>query len=323
LPRPGWRKITLVSSDGASTEPAGRRPDERVAVVVVSRDRRDALLASVPRHLELPERPGVVVVDNASSDGSAELLARTHPCVRVIRLDRNRGGAARNVGAQAVRAPYVALTDDDAWWQPGALQRAADLLDAHPRLAVVQPHILVGASERDDAICAEMAASPLPRRHGQPGHPLLSFVACAVVMRRDALLSAGGFSERFGIGGEEELLGWDLAAHDWVMSYVPDVVAHHHPPRVPGGRPQRREIGIRNTLWTTWLRRPVRTAAVRSVQVLARCPGDWVTARGVARAVAGAPAVLRERRLSPPHVEAMRRLLDDQQLRSASRRYVD
>jgi GT2 family glycosyltransferase len=297
--------------------------DPRVSVVVVSRDRRQALLESVPRHLGLPEQPAVVVVDNASSDGSPDLVAQRHPEVRVIRLGRNRGGAARNIGARAAGTPYVAFTDDDAWWEPGALRRAADLLDAHPRLAVVQAHILVGPAARDDAICLEMAASPLPRRHGQPGHPLLSFVACAVVMRRDALLAVGGFSERLGIGGEEELLGWDLAAHDWVMSYVPDVVAHHHPPHVPGGRPQRREIGIRNTLWTTWLRRPLPTAAVRTVQVLALCPGDWVTARGVARAVAGASSVLRERRPSPPHVEAMRRLLDGQQLRSESRRYVD
>jgi hypothetical protein len=39
----------------------------------------------------------------------------------------------------------------------------------------------------------------------------VSFIACAVVLRRSAVLGVGGFSERFGIGGEEELLGWDLA----------------------------------------------------------------------------------------------------------------
>jgi GT2 family glycosyltransferase len=294
-----------------------------VTIVVVSRDRRPALLHSVPRHLALPERPAVIVVDNASRDGSADAVARAHPDVRVIALERNRGGAARNVGAEAAGTPYAAFSDDDSWWRPGALRRAADLLDAHPRLAVVQAHILVGPEERDDAICTEMAASPLPRAPGLPGHPLLSFVACAVVVRVAALRAVGGFAERFGIGGEEELLGWDLAAAGWQMSYVPEIVAHHHPPRVAGGRPRRREVGIRNTLWTTWLRRPLPAAARRTVHTLSRCPGDWVTARGVARALAGAPAVLRERRVSPPHVEAMRRLLDEQQMRSVARRYVD
>jgi N-acetylglucosaminyl-diphospho-decaprenol L-rhamnosyltransferase len=297
--------------------------DPRTAIVVASRDRREQLLASIPRHRALPERPAVVVVDNASTDGTPAALARAHPEVRVLRLARNRGGAARTVGARAVRTPYVAFSDDDSWWRPGALRRAADLLDAHPHLAVVQAHILVGPAERDDPICAEMAASPLPRRDGQPGHPLLSFVACAVVVRREPFLAVGGFPERFGIGGEEELVGWDLASAGWLMSYVPEVVGHHHPPASTGGRPERREVGIRNTLWTTWLRRPAAVAARRTARDLRRFPRDRVTARGIGRAVAGAPWALRERQVSPPHVEAMRRMLDEQQLRSRSRRYVD
>jgi hypothetical protein len=105
------------------------------------------------------------------------------------------------------------------------------------------------------------------------------------------------------------------------MSYVPELVVHHHPPPSPGGRPERREIGIRNTLWTTWLRRPAVPAARRTGRMLRRFPADRTTARGVARAMAGAPWVLRERRVSPPEVERMRRLLEEQQLSSRSRRY--
>jgi len=298
-------------------------PDPRTAVVVASRDRREALLDSIPRHLALPERPRVVLVDNASSDGSPDAVAAAHPEVEILRLDRNRGGGGRNAGARAVQEPYVAFTDDDAWWEPGALRRAADLLDAHPRLAVVQAHILVGPEERPDPICAEMAESPLPAAEGQPGHPILSFVACTVVVRRQAFLSVGGFAERFGIGGEEELVGWDLTGEGWTMSYVPEVVGHHCPPRVAGGRPERREVGIRNTLWTTWLRRPAAAAARRTARDLRKFPADRVTARGIGRALAGMPWVLGQRRVSPPHVEDMRRMLEDQQHRSRSRRYVD
>ena len=141
-----------------------------------------------------------------------------------------------------------------------------------------------------------------------------------MVVRRQALLEVGGFSPRFGIGGEEELLGWELAAAGWQMSYVPDVVAHHDPPP-SGGRPERRRRGIRNTLWTTWLRRPARAAALRTVREMRQFRLDVTTLRGVGEALAGIPWVLRERRVSPPHVETMRRLLDDQQLSSESRRH--
>jgi hypothetical protein len=140
-------------------------------------------------------------------------------------------------------------------------------------------------------------------------------------MRREAVLSVGGFCERLSIGGEEELLSWDLAGAGWLMSYVPELIAHHHPPP-HDGRPERREMGIRNTLWTAWLRRPARSAATRTVRQLRRSPADRYTARAVVRALAGAPWVLRERRVSPPHVERMRRMLEEQQLNSRARRYV-
>jgi N-acetylglucosaminyl-diphospho-decaprenol L-rhamnosyltransferase len=205
--------------------------------------------------------------------------------------------------------PYVAFCDDDSWFAPGSLRRAADVLDRHPRLAAVNAHILVGPDERLDPSCEDMARARLPAADGQPGHPLLSFIACAVVVRRAAVLGVGGFSERLGIGGEEELLGWDLAAAGWQMSYVPEVIAHHHPPP-NDGRPERREQLLRNKLLWLWLRRPARTAAARTLEILRRSPRDRFSARAVARAVAAIPWVLRKRRVGPPHVEAMRRQLE-------------
>src|SRR4051812_38738502 len=183
------------SSAGRSRRASDQRAviaDARCTIVVATRDRHDQLAATLPRHLALPERPHVVVVDDASSE---PVVA---PGADVLRLERGAGGAARNAGARASTTPYVAFTDDDAWWDPGALRAAADLLDAPPRLALVQPHVLVGAAQRDDPTCLEMDASPLT---GSPGRPILSFIACAVVVRRDALLACGGFPERMGIGG--------------------------------------------------------------------------------------------------------------------------
>ena len=284
-------------------------PDLRVAVVVASRNRRELLLRTLSRHLALPERPRVVVVDDASTDGTADAVEAMGRGIDVIRLSRNVGGAARNVGMRAVDAPYVALCDDDSWWSPGALRRAADLLDRHPRLAAINGHILVGPDQHIDPACEEMARNVLPRVGDQPGHPLLSFLACAVVLRRSPVLELGGFWERFGLGGEEELLGWDLAGAGWLMSYVPEIVAHHHPPP-NDGRPERRERAIRNALWVAWLRRPAPAAAARTLHALGSGPPDRASVRAVARALAGLPWVLRRRRVSPPHVEAMRRRLE-------------
>src|SRR3954447_14430621 len=151
-------------------------------IVIATRDRHEQLRVTTARHRALPERPRVIVVD----DGSTPPVALDD--VEVIRLDAGLGAPAPNARARAAETAYVAFTDDDAWWAPGALRRAVDLLDAHPRLALVQAHVLVGRDERDDPTCAAMADSPILAADGQPGHPILSFVACAVVVRRDAFL---------------------------------------------------------------------------------------------------------------------------------------
>jgi N-acetylglucosaminyl-diphospho-decaprenol L-rhamnosyltransferase len=300
---------------------SGPGRDPRVSVVVITHDRCAELLRTLDRLAALPEQPRVVVVDNASSDGTAEAVRTSHPDVLLLEPGENLGAVGRNLGVAATTTPYTAFCDDDTWYDPGALSRAADLLDAHPRLAVVTGSIVVEPRGQLDAICEEMAQSPLRRPDGLPGHPLLSFLAGVSVVRRSAFEQAGGFSARLWLGGEEELLASDLARAGWHMAYVPDVRAHHHASRLRDAHLRRRH-GIRNTLWFTWLRRPLPSAVRRTVGLVRRLPRDRVTAGGLLDAVRGAPWVLRERAVVPPHVEDGYRALEAMQLRSRARQYV-
>ncbi|MBV9197971.1 MAG: glycosyltransferase [Solirubrobacterales bacterium] len=281
-----------------------------IAVVVVSRNRLAQLCQTLPRHLDDPAQPRVVLVDDASTDGTPEAVRRRFPAVEVITLPVPRGAVARNVGLRSVAEPYVAFCDDDAWFEPGSLGRAAALLDGQPRLAVVNPRILVGSDRQVDPVCEEMARSPLPAAPQQPGHPLLSFIACAVVVRRDAALQVGGFCERFQTGAEEKLLGWDLAAAGWQLSYVPELVARHCPPG-HDGRPRRRAQTLRNELWTNWLRRSPAGAVRATVRELRGSPLDTVTLRGIAEAAGGAGWVISRRRRCPAIVEQWISLLEE------------
>jgi GT2 family glycosyltransferase len=295
--------------------------DPRVSVVMITLNRRDEAIRTVRTILALPERPRMVVVDNGSTDGTSTALEGIHPRLRVIALPTNLGAAGRTLGVERVDTPYVAFCDDDSWPAPGALRRAADLLDQHPRLAVVTGRILAGAEQREDLICAEMAASPLSADPNLPGAPLLSFLAGASVLRRSAYLEVGGFEPRLGIGGEEELLGTDLVSAGWAMAYVDDIVIHHHASTARDAHARRR-AGIRNTLWFTWLRRPFRSALWRTVRLVRTLPRDRVTAAGLLDAAEGLGWVLRHRRVVPPAIEAGLQALEDSQLRSKARRYV-
>ncbi len=117
-----------------------------------------------------------------------------------------------------------------------------------------------------------------------PGPTLLGIMAGLTMIRRRAFHEVGGFEPRMWLGGEEELLALDLAAAGWWMCWREDVVIHHRPSTSRDAR-RRRQLGIRNTLWTLWLRRPVRSALRRSTQIVRSAPADRYTALAVLEAV--------------------------------------
>src|SRR4051794_3521472 len=223
----------------------------RVAVVMITHNRCAEVLRSLEHLTRLPEQPPILLVDNGSTDDTAPAVARRFPRVEVLDAGGNLGAAGRTLGVRRVGAPYVALCDDDSWWEPGALAQAADLFDAHERLGLLCARILVGAEAREDPMCAELERSPLPAAPGMPGRPVLGFLAGASVVRRSAFLEAGGFPDNAFIGGEEELLAVDLATRGWWLCYAPELVAHHYPS--PQRNPfTRRAHLVRNALWFAW-----------------------------------------------------------------------
>ena len=122
----------------------------------------------------------VLLFDNASRPGVVEGVVREFDGVELVRCDENRGAAGRNAGVARVRTPYVGFCDDDTWWAPGALARAADLLDTHRDVGAISACVLVGDDERVDPTCEAMAMSPLDST-GLPGPALFSFMAGAAV----------------------------------------------------------------------------------------------------------------------------------------------
>src|SRR5207248_482925 len=135
------RPVTMAAA-GAPAPSA----DERVGAVVLTYNRAVEVTRTVDRLANLPERPRIVVVDNASVDQAASALARQFPDVSYVRLDQNYGASARNVGVRLCARPYVGLCDDDTWFEPGSLSRAADLFDTYPSVAIVTGKVLVGGS---------------------------------------------------------------------------------------------------------------------------------------------------------------------------------
>jgi GT2 family glycosyltransferase len=202
------------------------------------------------------------------------------------------------------RTRYVAFADDDSYWTPGSLARAAELMTAHERVGLLAAQVLVGPEARVDPICDAMAAAPLGTPDGAPGPSVLGFLACAVVVRRDAFLAAGGFRPELFVYGEEALLAMDLAAAGWLLSYTPELTVRHLPQ--PAGRDggARRRIEARNRLLTALLRRPPGVVAREAAAAWRADPGAL---RDAARLL---PWVCRNRRRVPAGLESDLAALD-------------
>ena len=282
--------------------------DERVTVAVLTHNRLAEVERTLAALLSVPEPPPVIVVDNASSDGTQRRLSARSD-ISYIRLAHNVGAAARNVAVRQASTRYVALCDDDTWWEAESLRRAADILDRCPRHALLVSRVLVGESGRVDPTCEVMATSPLPREPDDPGPPLLGFLAGASIVRRDMFLSVGGFSERLFIGGEEALVAIDFAMRGFRMSYVCDLTVHHFP-SAHRDASAREFYLLRNALWTAWLRRSPTTALASTLRAGRAATEDWVACRALASALRGLPWVLSRRRQVPARLERQLRALE-------------
>jgi GT2 family glycosyltransferase len=280
--------------------PEGFAVNPRVTVVMITRNRRERTLASLRHLLELPARPAIVVVDNGSSDRTMEALAALAPRVEAIGAGANLGAAGRNIGVVRAGTPYVAFSDDDSWWAPGSLERAADLFDRDPGLGLVGAKILVGPEERVDPVCQWMAQAL--RKEPLDPVPIVGFVACGAIVRRNAFLRAGGFERRYEVGGEERLLALDLLRDGWRLRYAASIVAHHHP-CAARDRGARRRREVRNDLWSAWLRRPLGSALGETRKALQAALRDRHARAGFAEALRGARWVLGNRAPIPREIE--------------------
>lgn len=247
----------------------------------------------------------ILAVDNASTDGSAEMVAEEFPDVRVVRLPENVGAAARNTGIAAAQGDIVITLDNDVRLTTAEdVARAVAVFARHPSAAIVS-FMIVGP---DGRLSRRDWCHPRdPDRWAETEFLTDYVLEGASACRREAFLASGGYWAPLFIGHE----GWDLAlrllaaGHDLV--YAPSVRVQH---LVESSvRPSARiyYTFARNAIWVA-LRNYHAPAAARSIAqdlaltgfaaARARQPRAWLN--GVVDGVRGARAALATRRpLSP------------------------
>ena len=208
----------------------------------------DRCLASVQTHRG-EMTTDVLVIDNASSDGSHAAAAAAHPWARLIENPHNAGlSSAWNQGIRETRAPFILFLNPDAEIWRGTLADYVAVAQSHPRVGIVGPMIRnsdgsVYPSGRPfpgilDALGHGFLGgfapkNPFSRRYHMQGwdrstERSIDWVSGAcMLIRREALDQTGGFDEGFFLYGEELDVATRMAAAGWEVLFTPEVEFLH------------------------------------------------------------------------------------------------
>jgi GT2 family glycosyltransferase len=203
-----------------------------VSVVVATFERAwrlERVLAAMRAQTLAPDRFEVIVVDDASGDGTAELLEREREAggidLRPIARGRNGGwAAAREDGRLAARAELVAFTDDDCIPDPGWLEAGLGACAENPG-AIVQ-----GRTIRDEAEWSRLSGTGRAfARTLEITRPDPHFQTCNVFYPRELIERAGGFDiESFSrVPGEDADLAWRAIEAGAPTAFAPEALVRH------------------------------------------------------------------------------------------------
>jgi GT2 family glycosyltransferase len=227
-----------------------------LSVSIVNTNSRELLLACL-ESLQ-GEDAELVVLDNASEDGSAQAVRERFSNVRVIAQGRRAGfGANHNAVIRATAGRYVYVLNEDTTAEDWGFARMVAYMDAHPRVAALGPRIVYpdgrhqASAWRFPTPLTSLLSLPtlgrvgIAQSQGDRPRAVDWVMGAALLLRREALDEVGLFDEGFFIYSEEVDLQLRLRRTGWEVHYFPEVTIVHHESQFSAEIPERRV----NEMW--------------------------------------------------------------------------
>ena len=224
--------------------------NQSCTIIIVSYNCRDALRECLGKLARSGDMPPVIVVDNASMDGSIEMVAHNFPPVQLIRNARNCGfAAACNQGIRASNADFILLLNPDTLVECAELQKLHDAMNTRPNIGACGPRILnVSGSLQPSCrrfpslwamTCDELGLgrlfphSRLFATYRMSGwahdetREVDQLMGSCLLLRSAALDAVGPLDERFFLYFEEVDLCWRLWRGGWRVLFVAGATVTH------------------------------------------------------------------------------------------------
>jgi hypothetical protein len=214
----------------------------------------DSIRAQTARDFE------IIVSDDASTDGSAELVSQRYPEATLIRSPRNRGfAAAANAGVRASQGDFIFLLNNDVALDPRCLEELLRPIETDPGLGACAPKMVyydnpslinsAGHACGPDGVVVDIGRGQPDGAWFNRPREVLGACAGAALYRRRMLDEIGLFDESFVMSFEDADLSWRAQWAGWRCRYVPTAVVRHREGASRGIASKRSAVlGMRNTV---------------------------------------------------------------------------
>ncbi len=236
-----------------------------LSVIIINWNTRELVLQCIDSVYHTTEALvfDVMVVDNASTDGSVEAIKKRFPDVKIIVNHENLGFArACNRGIEEAGGRYVALLNSDTVLTPSALKTLVDFMDGNRRVGICAPQLLNSDGSLQNSIATlptlatELLNKSLLRRLFPGKYPgkehridnpmeVESLIGACMIIRKEALCEVGTFDEDYFFFLEETDLCLRMYRKGWLVVFNPQVRVYH----LQGASAKKVNIGARVEYW--------------------------------------------------------------------------
>ncbi|ALA70061.1 glycosyl transferase [Geobacillus stearothermophilus 10] len=248
-----------------------RQPFPLVSIVMLAWNRKDDVRESLCYIQKIDYEPlEIIVVDNASTDGTAEMVEEEFADVRLIKIGKNIGIAAYNVGFEQAKGKYIVAIDDDSFPARHAIRRMVQVFEKDEQLGAVAfdvrnyyhyDEIKNELEDTDETVGVKAVASDY----------LMSFNGAGVGIRKDLFKKIGYYPEEFFLYHNEMDCAFKIWDAGYRIEFYSNIVSYHK--YSPKNRASWRApfYYTRNAFWLVWKHYPMDMALNTTLRLIYNC----------------------------------------------------
>jgi GT2 family glycosyltransferase len=210
----------------------------------------------------------IILVDNASTDGSVEYIKNLFPNLHIIINRKNLGyGGGNNRGIEKAKGKYIFVLNSDTEIEKECVERLWKCMETDQGIGVTTPKILLhdrrdiidaaGLTIYQDGLSIGRGRLENQEKYNQR-EEVFSGSGCASLFRKEMLEEIGLFDEDFFAYAEDTDLGWRTRLAGWKAYYVPEAIVYHHHSKKFGTYSSTKAFLVeRNRIWVAWKNFPL------------------------------------------------------------------